>query len=205
MRTRLATATIVLLLLPSFAGTAAATPYTDLAAFTAAAGPLTLVDFNAAPSGDIGATYAAVGVTFSPDNRFGQCLTFTTSPPGCWVSGVSEAEVFEASFTVSGITAVGLNNARNAGFAELRLYDSASNLLEMVSSDALTDTMDFFGVITSAPIARITVTYPTSPLGWAVDDLRFGTAVPEPSTLLLLGLGIASLSRSARRRKRAQA
>jgi hypothetical protein len=203
MRIRLATCTAALLLLPWLSTRAEATPFIDLATFTAAAGPLTLIDFNAATSGDIGGTYAALGVTFSPGNHFAPCLTFTTSPPGCWVSdsgGGALPGVFEASFSVAGITAVGMNNALNADLAQLRVFDSSDNLIEMVSSDTINNTMDFFGVITTTPIARITVQYVGAVDGWAVDDLRFGTGVPEPSSILLIGVGVAGLFRSVRRR-----
>lgn len=192
-----------LCVLSTLPASANATPFTDLTSFLASAGPLNLVNFDAATSGDILGTYAGLGVTFSPGNFFAACVG-PTSPPGCWVNNTSDGadgRLFDAQFTVGGITAVGLNGVQNGSTSVLRAFDSSGTLIEMVSSDNDINTLDFFGLITTTPIDHITVTFPAPVFGWAVDDLRFGagTAVPEPSTVLLVALGLAGMGFVRRR------
>jgi hypothetical protein len=191
----------------SATGVASAATFTDLSAFLAATGPNTVVDFNAAGSGAILNTYAGLGVTFSSGNTFADCVQ-ETSPPYCWLNNTSDGadgRIFDATFIVGGITAVGINSVLGGGFSILRAYDAGNVLLGTVSSDSVSSTLDFFGLTTTAPIAYITVQFPAPVSGWALDDLRFGAAadvepVPEPATLLLMGAGLAG-ARCLRRRR----
>jgi hypothetical protein len=63
-------------------------------------------------------------------------------------------------------------------------------------------TMDFFGVVSTAPITSITI---SKPGGYAVnmDDFTFGTAVPEPSTFVLLAIAALGLFAWQRRQQAA--
>lgn len=59
----------------------------------------------------------------------------------------------------------------------------------------------FFGAIASAPITSILISSPSAM--FSIDNVRFGTAAvatPEPSTMALLGLGLAALGWKARRK-----
>jgi hypothetical protein len=195
------------LVLAGSVGTASAATFNDLASFLAATGPLQFVDFNVGPPNtDILNTYAGQGVTFTPGNFFADCVQ-VTSPTGCWINNSSDnanGRLFDAQFIVGGVTAVGLNAALNGSLSILRAFDAADNLLEQVSSDADSQTLDFFGLTTTTPIAYITVQFPAPVFGWAVDDLRFGaaadTAIPEPATLLLLGSGLFMARRARKSR-----
>ena len=193
------------LLVSAMVSSAHAATFNNLAAFLAAAGPTTLVNFDAGtPGSDILNDYAAQGVSFSAGNFYADCIQ-ETSPPNCWISNNSDGAAgtrFDAAFLVGGITAVGVNSVLNGGLAILRAFDAGNNLLESVSSDNNPNTLDFFGLTTAAAIHHITIQFPAPLSGWAVDDLRFSAqvAVPEPMSLLLVGAGVAGL-RSIRRRR----
>jgi len=192
------------LLLSAMVSSAHASTFNNLAAFLAAAGPTTLVNFDNGESGDILNDYAAQGVSFSAGNYYADCNQ-ETSPPSCWINDASDGNngrLFDATFLVGGITAVGVNSVLHGGLAILRAFDAGNNLLESVSSDNDSNTLDFFGLTTGAPIHHITIQFPAPVFGWALDDLRFSqqVAVPEPMSLLLVGAGVAGL-RSIRRRR----
>jgi len=192
------------LLLSAMVSSAHAATFNNLAAFLAAAGPTTLVNFDNGQSGDILNDYAGLGVSFSAGNFYADC-NLEPSPPTCWISNNTDGaggHLFDAAFLVGGITAVGVNSVLNGGLAVLRAFDAGNNLLESVSSDNNPDTLDFFGLTTAAAIHHITIQFPAPPNGWALDDLRFSqqVAVPEPMSLLLVGAGVAGL-RSIRRRR----
>ena len=145
-----------------------------------------------------------IGVSFPAGNFYADCVQ-EPSPPNCWISNASDGNngrLFDATFLVGGITAVGVNSVLNGGLAILRAFDAANNLLESVSSDNDVDTLDFFGLTTGAAIHHITIQFPAPVYGWAIDDLRFSDqiAIPEPMSLLLVGAGVAGL-RSIRRRR----
>ncbi len=195
---------------------AGAATFTDLTSWLAATSDARLVNFDVTPggdptpgSGDIGSTYSALGVTFSPGNFYGSPIGPVSSPYG-WFNNtlVGNDRVFDATFIVSGITSVGVQNvlySAKPNGAILRAYDASDNLLGSVSSDSDGGTLDFFGLTTSSDIARITVTV-VDPYGWGLDDLRFGRAddgtVPEPGSLaMLLGAGIVGTGVIVRRRR----
>jgi len=93
---------------------------------------------------------------------------------------VGDNRVFDADFSTDGITAVGVHNvlfASNNG-AVLQAFDQAGNLVGAVTSDTNPQTLDFFGLTTDVPVARITVTV-MNPSGFGLDNLYFGQAVPQ--------------------------
>ena len=180
----------------------AAATFNDLATFQAATANLKLVNFDTDPegnpmpsSGPIGSTYASLGVVFPPGNDFSSFIQPVSLPNG-WVNNtqVMNGIYFDAVFTAADITAVGMHNVLYSSMtngAILRAFDASYELLELVISDEDGNTLDFFGLTTTSPIARITVVIP-QPSGWGLDDLYFGQ-VPEPAGILLLGLGGMSL------------
>lgn len=201
----------VLLIAPA----ARADSFNDLATFQASTSGLTLIDFDTDLDGnptvlgaDIGSTYATLGAVFSPGNFFAGLVGPVSSPNG-WINNTSDGNgghLFDVEFTSSDITAVGVHNALfSAGRgALLEAFDSSDVLLGSVLSDSDDFTLDFFGVTTTGPIARVTITiYQGS--GWGLDNLYFGQAgvVPEPSSVIAMAIGLGGLGLVAGRRRRA--
>jgi hypothetical protein len=61
----------------------------------------------------------------------------------------------------------------------------------------------FFGAISEGElIGRIDITSLTAAPGELVDNVAFGTVVPEPATLVLLGTGLAATAAARRSRRR---
>jgi hypothetical protein len=187
--------------------------FNDLSSFEAATSSLALIDFDSDPMGDptpgfgeIGSTYNSLGITFAAGNVFEDSFTGPVSEPNGWLSNNLDGDdrIFEAEFLVGGITAVGVHNVYNGSTpsgAYLEAYDAFDNLLEIVQSDNDNVTKDFFGVTTAVSIEKIVVRV-LDPAGWGLDDLYFGQAasVPEPATMLLLGIGLAGLAGVSRKK-----
>ena len=190
-----------------------AAAFNDLTSFLAATVNVNLINFDFDPEErptvdgtQIGGTYAALGVTFPDGNIFEANFIGPVSPPNGWLNNtfIGGDAVFDANFIVGGVTAVGVHNVFNGSIPNgglLRAFDAANNLLESVLSDSDGNTLDFFGVTTDTPIARITISALT-PNGWGLDNLYFGEAqqqAPEPGTLLLLVFGLLGGSLARRR------
>jgi hypothetical protein len=168
-------------------GGAAGDTFNDLAAFQAATTDLTYLNFDVDQNGvpflataEIGNGYAALGVQFPPGNY----VSFAAQPvsqPFAWFNDTDpgdDTRVFDADFTRTDITAVGVHQAL---FAEgqsttLVAFDAGGNEIGSVLSDNDGNTLDFFGLTTTTPIARVVITY-VNPGGWALDDMYFGRAL----------------------------
>lgn len=198
-----------------WAATSDAAVYNNLAAFQAATQSLTLIDFDTDTFGNptvghtpIGNTYASLGAVFPIANEFENHFIGPVSPPNGWINNSFQGGMpfFDVLFTGGNVTAVGVHNVL-FGFpaATLSAFDSSNNFLGSVTSDNNGQTLDFFGLTTTTPIARVEVRFSFAS-GWGLDDLWFGQAgtatVPEPASMVVwAALGTFGLVVGKRRRK----
>lgn len=197
------------LALVSVPASAAVVTYTDLASFQGATSGLVLINFNEDPSNNpiadgtpLGSIYSSLGVVFPDGNSAIDGFAQPNSPPNGWINSTSR--YFDATFP-SGATAVGVFNVLFAGQSTLTIFDAGNNPIGSAVSDGNLQTLDFFGLTSTLPFYSIQITVGDDG-GWGLDDLYFSPAasngaIPEPSSLLLLGGGLAALL--ALRRKRA--
>lgn len=87
----------------------------------------------------------------------------------------------------------------------LRAFDSSNNLLDSVSAGCLSFGQGVTLSVSASNIAYITASWDDVDRVYngALDNLRIevvGAAIPEPGTLALLGIGLAGLGASLRRK-----
>ena len=158
--------------------------------FEAAAGPLTLVNFDTVPSGEaLNAAspgvlaerrYASAGIHFTAGVIFGEPnLSFSgISPPNVISnSGINLPErALVSGYVSEPACAIGITNT--GAEAVLRVYDDAFRLIASIRSDPDSSTADFVGLVTTKPIHRFEFDF-VSGLGFGGDDLLFGASPSE--------------------------
>jgi hypothetical protein len=168
-------------------GVAMGDTFTDLAAFQGATQNLRNCNFDLGADGgefsfleEVAERYAVYGVHFPPGNFVS--FTSGSSPPKGWFNRTSPdngiTRIFNANFD-AGVTAVGVFQVLNSGGggSYLTAFDAGGNVLGTAFGDDDLGTIDFFGLTTTTPIARITVTFTHNIEGYGADDLYFGEAI----------------------------
>jgi hypothetical protein len=184
------------------------------AAYSAAVGPTTTITFETAPLGSF-TSLTLSGVTFtgsttdirntpfgSPDALFGYN---TTAGGSKWVDIVGGDLTATFSTPVSNFGAYITGAQSNASGQEtITFNDGSSETVNIPNNLLVGGGAAFVGVNDPGKlISSVTFHFLNDIVG--VDDFQFGTgaaaAVPEPSMLALLGLGIAGLAGWRRWRK----
>lgn len=200
--------TLTALVLSGAASLAFATPLSG----TVASGDLTtvlpggaVVDFDAGPTGDF-ASFVSGGVTFT---GIGAPLTVAADFNGSFNSrGVNslltgfdlDPDAFEITLA-SPVSAFAFLWGASDNTWTMDIYNSANTLIESIGIAAVfgSNLGDYYGA-TGANIARIVLTDTGDNLG--IGDYIFldnfthltrGNTVPEPTTLLLMGAGLAGM------------
>ena len=186
--------------------------------FDAAVGPTTTVDFEAQnPHGPYGYVYyggiLTIGdVTFTqPDQRmfvFGQSFNPTNGLTSSYLNQFCCAPTGLTATFANPVRAIGMDlgiqNYWNANSNDITVTLSTGDLINTTGPLLYTGaSMVFFGLTSNEGITSIHFDDPSQ--GLAVDNLSFSetaqSAVPEPTSLLLLGTGLFAGVRRWRKRE----
>lgn len=161
-------------------------------------------------------TYTEGGLTFEPlpggDPLYiatpdgAGAANFTVPIESNVLTGNGDEEFFFAFSAGPNSYAIGFDVYTNnyTPAPTISLYGTSDNLLGSIELTQAPSTLGFFGVTSTAPIGRVEfVAVGGAVKNTGIDNVRLGSVVPEPASVLLLASGLLGLGLVARRRKRA--